>query len=94
MLMLPITITMRESSDTMRLLAQSLRDGNDAEVVVDAAPLRQFDTSALAVLLEVRRQAQAWSRPFSVRNAPQKLASLAQLYGVGDLLFTPEPGSA
>ena len=94
MLLLPATITMRESSDTMRLLAQSLQGGNDAEVIVDASPLQQFDTSALAVLLEVRRLAQAWNRPFSVRNAPDKLSALAQLYGVGELLFTPAPGSA
>jgi phospholipid transport system transporter-binding protein len=94
MLLLPATITMRESSDTMRLLAQSLQGDNEAEVVVDASPLQQFDTSALAVLLEVRRLAQAWNRPFSVRNPPEKLSALALLYGVGELLFTPAPGAA
>jgi len=94
MLLLPATITMRESSDTMRLLAQSLQGGNEAEVIVDASPLQQFDTSALAVLLEVRRLAQAWGRPFSVRNVPRKLSALAKLYGVGELLFAPEGAAA
>ena len=94
MLLLPATITLRESRDTLRLLSQALQGEQDGEVVIDASPLQQFDTSALAVLLEVRRLAQAWGRPFSVRNAPDKLSALAQLYGVGELLFTPEPEPA
>jgi phospholipid transport system transporter-binding protein len=94
-MLLPATLTMRESSDTMRLLAQSLQGGDAAaEVSVDAAPLQQFDTAALAVLLEVRRLAMSWGRPFSVRNPPQKLTALAQLYGVSELLFKPGPAAA
>ena len=95
MLLLPSTITMRESRDTLRMLTQALQGENDPEVVVDASPLQQFDTSALAVLLECRRLAQAFGRPFSVRNAPAKLSALAALYGVDELLVTPQaPASA
>jgi phospholipid transport system transporter-binding protein len=94
MLLLPATITMRESRDTQRLLSQALQGEKDGEVIVDASPLQQFDTSALAVLLECRRLAQAFGRPFSVRNAPQKLVELAALYGVGELLLTPPAGAA
>jgi phospholipid transport system transporter-binding protein len=94
MLLLPTTITLHESRDTLRLLAQALQDEKDGEVIIDASPLQQFDTSALAVLLECRRLSQAWGRPFSVRNAPRKLDALAKLYGVGELLFTPEGAAA
>ncbi len=95
MLLLPATITMRESRDTLRLLSQALQGETEREVVVDASPLQQFDTSALAVLLECRRLAQTFGRPFSVRNAPAKLAALATLYGVDELLITPPaPASA
>ena len=87
MLLLPATITLRESRDTLRLLSQALQGEKDGEVVIDASPLQQCDTSALAVLLECRRLAQAWGRAFSVRNPPEKLASLAKLYGVAELLF-------
>ncbi len=87
MLLLPASITLRESRDTLRLLSQALQGEQDGEVVIDASPLQQCDTSALAVLLECRRLAQAWGRSFSVRNPPAKLASLAKLYGVADLLF-------
>jgi phospholipid transport system transporter-binding protein len=91
MLLLPATITLRESRDTLRLLSQALQGEQEGEVVIDASPLQQFDTSALAVLLECRRLAQAWGRAFSVRHPPEKLASLAKLYGVGDLLFGDTP---
>lgn len=94
MLLLPATITMRESRDTLRLLSQALQGEKEGEVVVDASPLQQFDTSALAVLLECRRLSQAFGRPFSVRNAPQKLTDLAALYGVGELLLTPPAAAA
>lgn len=93
MLLLPASITLRESRDTLRLLSQALQGEQDGEVVIDASPLQQCDTSALAVLLECRRLAQAWGRAFSVRNPPQKLASLAKLYGVGDLLFVDTPSA-
>ena len=87
MLLLPATITVRESRDTLQLLAQALQSQPDAAVVIDASPLAQFDTSALAVLLECQRLARAWGKTFTVRQAPEKLAALAKLYGVGDLLF-------
>ncbi|MBC7717816.1 MAG: STAS domain-containing protein, partial [Pseudorhodobacter sp.] len=45
------------------------------------------DSSALAVLLECQRLAQASGRSFAVRGAPAKLAQLAQLYGMDELLL-------
>jgi phospholipid transport system transporter-binding protein len=89
MLLLPTTITAREANDTRRLLTQALRaEPNGAVVVVDASNLQHFDSSALAVLLECQRAAEAWSKPFELRRAPPKLASLARLYGV-DVLLMP-----
>jgi phospholipid transport system transporter-binding protein len=67
--------------------------GNGSEaVVIDASPLQQLDSSAIAVLLECRRLAQASGRGFELRAAPPKLASLAQLYGVDELLLPLQPG--
>ena len=56
------------------------------EVVIDAAALEQFDSSALAVLLECRRQAFAAGKQFSVWAAPTRLLQLADVYGVKALL--------
>ena len=88
MLLLPTALTAREARDTQRLLAQALQnDEPESGVVIDASNLQQFDSSALAVLLECERLAQAFGKGFAVRNAPPKLAALAKLYGVDVLLF-------
>ncbi|MFM0595494.1 MULTISPECIES: STAS domain-containing protein [Burkholderiaceae] len=53
---------------------------------VDCAPLAQFDSSALAVLLAWERAAQARGTPFEIVNLPAGLASLAHAYGVDTLI--------
>ena len=94
MLLLPATITAQEAMATLRLLAQAMKSEADGPVVVDASNLRQFDSSALALLLECQRAAQAWGKPFALRHPPAKLAALAKLYGVDVLLMPAAPVSA
>ncbi|MFM0739086.1 STAS domain-containing protein [Paraburkholderia xenovorans] len=55
---------------------------------VDCAPLTQFDSSALAVLLAWERAAQARGVQFEIVNLPAGLASLAHAYGVDTLIST------
>jgi phospholipid transport system transporter-binding protein len=55
-------------------------------VVADAGALTHFDSSALAVLLECRREALALGKSFSVSRLPTRLRELAMLYGVAELL--------
>ena len=95
MLLLPVTLTAREARDTLRLLKQTLeQERGEGAVVVDAGPLRRFDSSALAVLLEIDRVAQAWGREFAIRSVPAKLVALARLYGVDGLLLKTEGARA
>jgi phospholipid transport system transporter-binding protein len=68
------------------MLAQALRSESAAQVVVDAGALTRFDSSALAVLVEVRREALAAGKTFAVQKLPPRLAQLAALYGVAELL--------
>ena len=91
MLLLPASITARDATDARRLLTQSLKGEPGDVVVVDAANLVQFDSSALAVLLECQRAAQAWGKRFGVRQAPPKLLALAKLYGVDVLKWRSTP---
>jgi phospholipid transport system transporter-binding protein len=86
MLLLPATLTAHEARDTLRMLRQSIQ-GQAESVEVDASGLVQFDSSALSVLLECERQAQAWGKSFALRDAPPKLLALAKLYGVDTLLM-------
>ena len=53
---------------------------------VDCAPLAQFDSSALAVLIAWQRAAQARGAALDIVNLPAGLASLAQAYGVDTLI--------
>ncbi len=85
MLVLPTDITHANARACAHMLAQSLRGQNEA-VVADASSLQKFDSSALAVLLECRRESQIQGKSFSVRALPERLRSLAALYGVAQLL--------
>jgi len=86
-LLLPSSINVSDARDALHMLAQSLKREPAAEAVIDASALQQFDSSALAVLLECQRLAQASGRGFVVRGAPAKLGQLATLYGMDELLL-------
>jgi phospholipid transport system transporter-binding protein len=55
-------------------------------VLVDASALSEFDSSALAVLLGLRRVAKQQGRSVRVAGMSPRLRELATLYGVLDLL--------
>ncbi len=92
MLMLPAVITHAEVPAVLRLFRETLEKaaakGNvdAAMLTVDGSALQQFDSSALAVLLECQRMARARGRAFAVQSLPPKLTELARLYGVDGLL--------
>ena len=57
---------------------------------VDATALRNFDSAAIALMLDLRRRALAAGATMSVQGAPATMVDLATLYGVADLLvFEP-----
>lgn len=85
MLVLPSDITHANARTCAHMLGQALRTQALA-VVADASSLQKFDSSAIAVLLECRREAQIQGKSFSVRSLPERLRSLAALYGVAELL--------
>lgn len=85
MLMLPSEITHSSARSCAHMLTQALQQ-SDSAVVADASDLVRFDSSALAVLLNCRREAQVAGKTFSVRALPPKLRALASMYGVAELL--------
>jgi len=89
---LPDTATIDETAALAQTLPASVAEGS-GPLVVDASALRRFDTSAIALLLQARRLAQAAGHSFQVVGAPAKLAQLAQLYGVEELLSLASPGT-
>jgi len=85
-LVLPAELTHEQAGACSRMLAQGLRSQPGAAVVADAGALAHFDSSALAVLLECRREALASGKTFAVARLPARLRELAVLYGVAELL--------
>ena len=85
MLELPAELTQTSATACLRDLGAGVR-AEPAGVVVSAARLGRFDSAALAVLLELRREALALSKTFSVTKLPERLADLARLYGIEELL--------
>jgi len=94
MLLLPQVLTQATASACLAKLSGELRAQTPPEVVVDARALQQFDSVALAVLLALRRQALAVGKSWVVNGLPARLADLARLYGLADLLGLVQQVSA
>lgn len=90
---LPATLTLAQARETaLRLRAELERGPSGAAWEIDASALAEFDTSALAVLLELQRAARARGVGLGLSQPPEKLRRLASLYGVETLLGL-QPGA-
>ena len=73
---------------TLANASQWLAEGEAAltqgVVAFDLAGLGQLDSSALSLMLSLRRRAEAAGSSIEFRNLPDSLISLAKLYGVDD----------
>jgi phospholipid transport system transporter-binding protein len=100
MLLLPKTLNHAEaasspppSSSASSLSASSSSTSGDwlaqaraANWQIDASELAQFDSSALALLLDLQRSAVASQSKLVIHHAPARLTQLAVLYGVNELI--------
>ncbi|MBI3042484.1 MAG: STAS domain-containing protein [Betaproteobacteria bacterium] len=77
----PITL-----DNTVALLARGNELFAIPQVTVDLGAVTEVDSSALSLLLEWRREAGRHGRTIRYLNLPANLKSLAQLYGVTELL--------
>jgi phospholipid transport system transporter-binding protein len=85
-LVLPADLTRKQASACLQMLVQGLKALPGVAVVVDASALARFDSSALAVLLELRRESQARGKNLLIRALPERLRDLATVYGIVELL--------
>ena len=68
------------------VLAESASLFNGPRVLVDLAGVTEVDSAAVSLLLEWRRAAAKAQRHIEFANLPPNLASLAELYGVLELI--------
>lgn len=85
MLRLPAELTHSQARACLEELARAVGQEHPT-VVVDASALQRFDSSALAVLLELRRMCLSQGKQLAVQGWPRHLADLAALYGIDSLL--------
>ncbi len=85
-LALPSLLTHDQAKACAQSLGSDIRAQKGERVFVDASALAKFDSSALAVLLQCRRDAQASGKSFEVIGLPDQLSKLADLYGISELV--------
>ncbi len=85
-LRLPDTLLHEQADACLTQWVRQLTLENSADVEVDASALVEFDSSALAVLLGLRRIVAAQNGALQVTGMPVRLCQLASLYGVLELL--------
>jgi phospholipid transport system transporter-binding protein len=80
---LPERVTMAEAGALARGLEPLWAE---ARPVLDASALEAFDSAAISLLIEARRQAAERGRPLVITGVPPRLLDLAGLYGVRALI--------
>ena len=85
-LKLPDTLLHAQANACLAQWVAQLPTALPAAVVVDASALSAFDSSALAVLLGLRRVLVQHGSALQVQGMTPRLRELASLYGVLDLL--------
>ena len=80
---LPTSLTMQDAHTSLPAGLDAIA-GGDAEI--DLSRLERFDSAAMAALLAWRRAAESAGISLRITGAPVGVQSLANLYGIPELL--------
>ncbi|HNQ03246.1 MAG TPA: STAS domain-containing protein [Thiobacillaceae bacterium] len=69
-----------------RMLEQCKAAMQQGVGTIDLSRVGHMDSSAISLILSLRRHAQARKQPVQIRSIPEDLLSLAKLYGVAEHL--------
>lgn len=76
-------------SPALRAEAAQVLAAAGREVRLSAAELKDFDSTALSVLLSAARQCSEQGAELRLDGAPEKLRELARVYGLTELFWPP-----
>jgi len=79
----PISLTMQDAASGLQPGLDAIRNG---AAEIDLSRLERFDSAAVAALLVWRRAAQSTGLHLRIASVPVGLQSLANLYGVAELI--------
>lgn len=74
------------ADNVLSLLTEGAQQLTGPRMTVDLSGVTEVDSTALSLLLEWRREAIRSGREVRFRNLPASMKSLAELYGVTELL--------
>jgi phospholipid transport system transporter-binding protein len=83
-----LTLTVNNAKTALDAGLHAIRSG---ETVIDLADVTAVDSAAVATLLAWRRAARKQGQSLTFNHFPANLQSLAELYGVADLLHSTAP---
>lgn len=75
----PGEVTIATATAQLAAAVAALEKGND---IFDFSALRELDSTALALILACRREAERMGKQLHCINLPENLKNLAALYGV------------
>ena len=81
-LALPATVTHAQATAQLAAWAPQLAGSGTGAVTLDCAALQHFDSTALALVLELGRQVRAKGARLQLRGVPPRLRDLAVVYGI------------
>lgn len=84
-LALPATLTHAHATAQLAQWAPQLAVSGAEPITLDCTALQHFDSTALALVLEIGRQARARGARLQLRGVPQRLLDLATVYGLESL---------
>jgi phospholipid transport system transporter-binding protein len=79
----PTSLTMQDAASSLQPGLDAIRGGS---ADIDLSRMDRFDSAAVAALLVWRRAAQSAGLSLRIASVPAGLQSLADLYGVTELL--------
>jgi len=86
MVVLPDALVQSTAKSALQVLLPALAAEGSGNVTVDASGLTRFDSTALAVCLQLLRVGRQAGQTLVWQGIPERLASLARLYGIAELL--------
>ena len=82
-----LTLTVNNAKTALEAGLQAIEGG---QMEIDLGGLTVVDSAAVATLLEWKRAAHKKGQSLTFRNLPASVVSLSRLYGVAELLDTPQ----
>jgi phospholipid transport system transporter-binding protein len=86
---LPHQISHENAEEVLAAGARSLQELSTGSVwAINCQSLQSFDSSALSVILSLKRRAAKASVTVELMAVPEKLASLARVYDLADIVLS------